>query len=132
MSSTKLENSSIVLFMNSNNMFGTRLKFLREEKGLSMEQLANAVEVSNASICMWEHGNTEPRASQIVRFARFFSCSTDYLMGNTDDMGYYIPSDPLSVSVNADEMQLLDSYRKLNKNNQKLLIETAKAWKVSQ
>ena len=118
--------------ISNENKLGTRLRTLREEKGLSMEQLANAVEVSNASICTWEHGNTEPRASQIVRFAQFFGCSTDYLTGNTDDMGYYIPSDPLSVSVNADEMQLLDSYRKLNKNSQKLLIETAKAWKVSQ
>lgn len=118
--------------ISNDNKFSTRLRLLRQEKGLSMEQLANAVEVSNASICTWENGNTEPRVSQIVRFAQFFGCSTDYLTGNTDDMGYYIPADPLAVSVNADEMQLLDAYRKLNKNSQKLLVDTAKAWKALQ
>ena len=65
--------------------FCDRLKQLREEAGVSMKQLADKIEVSDAAVCKWENGNAEPKVSYIIKLSEFFECTVDYLVGNTDD-----------------------------------------------
>ena len=72
--------------------FKDRLKELREEQGLSMKELGLKIGVSDASVCKWENGVSEPKITYILRLSEFFECSTDYLLGVTDDFassGYY-------------------------------------------
>lgn len=80
--------------MTKNLKFGMRLRELREEAGLSMLQLADAIGVSDASVCKWENGLAEPKASYIMRLAEYFDCSADYLIGND---GEYRPSVKMRV-----------------------------------
>jgi len=68
-----------------NNVFGERLRELRTEKGLSARALGDEVGVSNASIIDWENGKHEVKAESLIRLAKFFDVSTDYLLGLTDD-----------------------------------------------
>lgn len=65
--------------------FKDRLKELREEQGLSMKELGLKIGVSDASVCKWENGVSEPKITYILRLSEFFECSTDYLLGVTDD-----------------------------------------------
>ena len=67
-----------------NQYFSTRVKALREKAGLSMEQLANRLEVTKSRINMWENNGTVPRMDVLIALAKFFNVSTDYLLGNDD------------------------------------------------
>ncbi len=64
--------------------FAERLKDLRLEKGLSQRQLAKLLNVSHVAIARWENETRIPNAEAIVMLAKFFSVTTDYLLGVTD------------------------------------------------
>jgi transcriptional regulator with XRE-family HTH domain len=69
----------------ANQIFGTRVKYLREKSGLSMEQLAAKLGVSKSRVNMWENNGTIPRGDVLIQLAKYFEVSTDYLLGNDDD-----------------------------------------------
>ncbi len=54
---------------------------LRQEKGISQQELAKKIGVSQKAIDFWEKGINEPKASYIARIAKFFNVSADYLLG---------------------------------------------------
>ncbi len=108
--------------------FGARLRSLREDKGLSMQHVVDAIGVSNAAICKWENGEAEPLITNLYILAEFYNCSTDFLLCKTDDFDYPIPNDPMLCSITKDELILLNTYRKLSEEKQKLLRNTAKVW----
>ena len=64
-----------------NDNFETRLKELRIEKQLSQQKLAEAIGVTQKAIDFWEKGINEPKASYIIKLAKFFGVTTDYLLG---------------------------------------------------
>lgn len=66
--------------------FKERLKELRLEKGLSLSQLAKLLETNHANISRWESGLQDPTATNIIKIARFFKVSTDYLLGEVDGL----------------------------------------------
>ena len=54
-------------------MFGTRIKQMRAEKGLSMGQLAAKLKTTKSYVCGWETGNSKPPSAPFIRrIARFF------------------------------------------------------------
>ncbi len=65
--------------------FAKRLKELRNEKGLSQEELANAIQSSTNAVGMYETGKRMPREEILERIKGFFGCSYDYLFGFSDD-----------------------------------------------
>ncbi|MFW2491414.1 helix-turn-helix domain-containing protein [Clostridium chromiireducens] len=65
--------------------FPTRLKELREEKGLLGKEFAKIMSVEPATVTNWEKGNRFPKDDVLVKIADYFDCSTDYLLGRTDD-----------------------------------------------
>ena len=65
-------------------VLGERLKALREEKGISQDELATALEMSRLSIGNYERGVRTPEAETIIRLAKHFSVSADYLLGLSD------------------------------------------------
>lgn len=70
---------------------GQRIRMLRKERGLSMDDLTNALNkiskstISKSTISMWETGNREPMLSSIKLLANFFSVSPAFLIGMSDD-----------------------------------------------
>ena len=65
-------------------MLGDRIKTLRNKRGLSQQELANALNVSKSSVAMWETNKREPDTNMLVNIADFFNCSLDYLLGRSD------------------------------------------------
>lgn len=72
--------------------FGTRLKQLRTEHKLTQEELGKKINVSKASISLYEKNLREPSKDSLVTLANFFNVSTDYLLGNTTDRNGHTPS----------------------------------------
>ena len=62
-------------------IFSKRLRELREDKNLSMQELAVIINVSNAAISNWENEINEPKISYLVALAKYFGVSADYLLG---------------------------------------------------
>ena len=66
------------------SIFKERLRELRLEKGLSQRQLAESLEMKHANISRWESGLQDPTSVNIIKIARFFGVTTDYLLGEQD------------------------------------------------
>lgn len=64
--------------------FAQRLKFLRENRGLSQIQLASELGKSRSLICMYESGDRIPPYETQEQIADFFNVGLDYLMGRSD------------------------------------------------
>ncbi len=62
-------------------VFAERLKSLRIEHGLTQEQLAKEVGLSQSGIARWESGSQIPNIEIAKKFAIFFKVSIDYLAG---------------------------------------------------
>lgn len=64
-----------------------RLKQLRNKYNLTMQQLADMVGVSSATISNYENDKREPSHKILSDLASVFGVSVDYLLGRTDDAG---------------------------------------------
>lgn len=58
-----------------------RIYELRKERCISQAKLAKEIGATQKAIDFWEKGINEPKASFIIRLAKFFNVSTDYLLG---------------------------------------------------
>ena len=65
-------------------IFAQRLRELRQDKRLSMKQLAKELNTTDAAISNWENEINEPKISYLVSIAQFFNVSADYLLGLED------------------------------------------------
>ena len=62
------------------------MRELRTDKKLTQPQLAEALGVSKSMISMWETGINEPTASNIIKVAKYFDVTSDYLLGLKDEI----------------------------------------------
>lgn len=63
------------------SILATNIYELRQELGISQQELAKRVGVSQKAIDFWEKGINEPKASYIISLARVFNVSADFLLG---------------------------------------------------
>lgn len=68
----------------NNNYLGKTIKELRLEEGISQRELGERMNVCNQSISFWENGQREPDLDTLIKIAKYFQVSTDFLLGNED------------------------------------------------
>lgn len=61
------------------------LRFLRTQKGLSQQKLADILHVSQQSIYKYENGLSEPDIQTLKSLSEIFNTSIDYIVGNTEN-----------------------------------------------
>lgn len=61
--------------------FGNVLKKLRQQEGLTQQQLANKLGVTKSVISYYELQERYPSPDVLTKLARIFHVSTDYLLG---------------------------------------------------
>lgn len=59
-----------------------RLKQIREDKDIKQEVLAKEIGVKQTTISNWESGAREPDIQSLIKLAKYFNVSVDYLIGN--------------------------------------------------
>lgn len=57
-----------------------RIQNLRKTKGLSQEQLADAIGVSRQAVSKWESEQATPDLEKIILMSEYFEVTTDYLL----------------------------------------------------
>ncbi|MBQ8427239.1 MAG: helix-turn-helix transcriptional regulator [Clostridia bacterium] len=63
-----------------------RLKELRQERGLNQQQLALEIKTTQRNISNWENGNSEPDIQMILKMAKYFEVTADYLLDNDEEL----------------------------------------------
>lgn len=67
-------------------MLGERIALLRWKQGISQAALADRLHISASTVGMYEQGRRAPSLDMVVRLAREFGVTTDYLLtGQTPD-----------------------------------------------
>ncbi len=64
--------------------FNEKLHELRKQKGLTQEELAQALYVSRAAISKWESGRGYPNIDSLKAIAKFFSVTIDELLSGDE------------------------------------------------
>lgn len=62
-------------------MLGEQIKSLRMSRGLNQVEMAQIFGVTKQSVSNWENENIMPSVDMLIKIAKFFSVSTDYLLG---------------------------------------------------
>ena len=68
-------------------MFSDNLLYLRNIKGLSQEQVAEAVGISRQSYSKWEQGDTFPDIDKCDKLAKFYGVTIDSLIHSDEKIG---------------------------------------------
>ena len=68
-------------------MFSDNLLYLRNIKGLSQEQVAEAVGISRQSYSKWEQGDTFPDIDKCDKLAKFYGVTIDSLINSNEKIG---------------------------------------------
>ena len=61
-----------------------RLKLLRKQKGVSQKVVAEAIGVTLSAYSNYEQGIREPSYDILIKLAKFYDVTTDYLLGLED------------------------------------------------
>ncbi|MGB9780652.1 helix-turn-helix domain-containing protein [Caldanaerobacter sp.] len=86
-----------------------RIKDLRAEKGISQNELAKALGLTQQAISAYENGLREPDLETLQKIADFFNVSIDYLLGRSDIRN---PTDEITEAVE-DDPELLEFWNEL-------------------
>lgn len=64
--------------------FAERLKELRQEENLSFEKLSKLTGLSSSVLCNYEKGKNDVTGDNLIKLAKLFNVSSDYLLGLED------------------------------------------------
>ena len=68
----------------ANGNFGQNLKFLRKQKGLTQQSMAEMINTSRSCISNYESGSREPDNETLKNLADYFDVSVDFLFGRSE------------------------------------------------
>lgn len=82
-------------------MDGSRIIAARKSRGMSQQDLADALETSQATIHRYETEDRDPKSGVVVKLASALGVTVSYLLGASDDMYETKPgySDPALTEI---------------------------------
>ena len=86
-----------------------RIKYLRQEKGLTLEQVASVVGVGKSTVRKWETGMiANMKRDKIASLAKALGTTPEYLMGWEEKK-----NSPSEENLTEGEQHVLDLFRKI-------------------
>lgn len=104
--------------------FGSRLKQLRNERGLTLSQMADKFHKTKASFSAYENDKRKPDMELVSEIADFFNVSVDFLLGRSK-----IKNDPYEKVKDAleDDPELMEFWDEMHKRDDiKLMFKQTK------
>lgn len=100
---------------------------LRDEKGVSDYQVAKSIGVNQAVFSDWRRGKSAPKTEKLVRIARFFGVSLDYLVtGEGPEMPADVSKPPPVALERPIEWEILNETKKANLDDLKAVLQILK------
>lgn len=90
-------------------MLGHRICELRTALGWSQVELAKRLGVAKQTVSNWENENIQPSIEMLIRLAKLFKVTTDYMLGMESIPRLEV--DGLPSNVIAHISQLIEDYR---------------------
>lgn len=104
-----------------------RIKQLRQEKGLTLEQVADVVGVGKSTVRKWETGMiANMRRDKIADLAKALGTTPAYLMGWPEETGEKKNS-PNQPELTEGEKAMLDLFRLVPEDKQQIVLGMIKA-----
>lgn len=93
-------------------IFAIKLKELRKEKGITQRKLAEALKCGHITIKNYEKGKSSPSLKYLCEIAKYFSVSTDYLLGmsNIRQINRCKPCCCISKKLNEEGRQKVEQF----------------------
>lgn len=93
-------------------MIGDRIRWLRNKQNMTQADLAERLDMSDQQVLRWENGKSEPSADAIVKLAKLFNVTGDYLLCLTDD-----PRGSMATELSQLEWDMIQAFRESNFKN---------------
>lgn len=90
-------------------MFSLNLRQLRRKRNLTQKQFADAINVSNVTVALWETDKRLPDIITLNKIADFFNVSTDVLLDRTSPLQSSIGVQPIYTDVQQSCIDMLVS-----------------------
>lgn len=111
-----------------------KLKDLRENQELTMQDLANQLNIAKSSYSLWEEGIERIPLERLISICDFFNVSLDYLMDNTNTPKYQNSQKGLDKNILKNNLKILrkdlkytqDAFAKLLNLNRTTIINYEK------
>lgn len=94
------------------------LKKIREKKNLTQVRVSIDVEVSQELISQYERGISLPTIPNLIKLSQFFNCSTDYLLGLTNNPDKIDMLDKKGL----ENQDIIEKYNSLSSENKKNMV----------
>lgn len=104
-----------------------RLKQLRKEGSLTLQEVSKIFSISPESFRKYETGEREPSQELLIEFANHFNVSLDYMLGRSDQRYLTYNSDPRLTKLSESENELLKIFNSLDLVNKNRVIGYAYA-----
>lgn len=98
---------------------GARIKDVRQERGWTQDQLAQAVGVSRSAVAQWETGRAGQITGNLTRIAASLEVGVEYLMHGNDKRA------PSEIHQ-GDELALLRLYRECSPEDRQMILRMAR------
>lgn len=109
--------------MDSKDM-STKIKELRQERGLTLEQVAKVVGVGKSTVRKWETGMiANMKRDKIASLAKALGTTPAYLMGWKEKT----PPEDKPIDLSEGEKMLLELFNKVPEDQQKLVLQMIRA-----
>ena len=95
-------------------MLNQRIRLLRLARNMNQVELANRLGVTKQSVSNWENDNIQPSVEMLVKLAKVFSVSTDFMLGL--ETKQVIDVTGLPEPIVSHIRQLVDDFRQYGQN----------------
>jgi transcriptional regulator with XRE-family HTH domain len=96
--------------------FQNKFKELRVSSGLTQQEMANKMKVSQSTITMWENGKRQPDLETLEMIADYFNVDMNFLTGS---------SSTTTRILDRNQHRLISLYEQLNAEGQEKLLDYA-------
>jgi len=91
---------------------GSRVKELRLTKGMTQSELAERIGMTSSAISSYEIGERQPSYDVLIKIAKLFNVTTDYLLGHTNKDMMSISG--LMLGQRQHVQSMVEAYQKFN------------------
>lgn len=99
------------------------IEALSKEKGISVSSMLQDLEMNKNALFTMKKSGYLPRVESLCKFADYFQCSLDYLLGRTEEQ-----NSNQNQTLSQNEQELLDIFKNFSERDQIKILGKMEEW----